>query len=230
MSWGSDGINPGQYLADSNNNFHLCSKYAITMHHANNTNYINNTTNIPYIHTKWCWTQYDCAVPMPSDSISASKKQDAHVVETLRTQEQHAHLGDVRCTTLCTCKGCTNTYGVRPPPSTTRKRQSYDNQRQPLRGIPSHEFMLDKGELNTDGHLTTLEILLLKSIVIYFILHGFDVSVQNIFYVYKQIYSVSLQCELVEFPLFERNIEHIQQFLSKLFCIIQILNSLLKLS
>lgn len=90
--------------------------------------------------------------------------------------------------------------------------------------------MLDKGELNTDGHLTTLEILLLKSIVIYFILHGFDVSVQNIFYVYKQIYSVSLQCELVEFPLFERNIEHIQRFLSKLFCIIQILNSLLKLS
>ena len=77
-----------------------------------------------------------------------------------------------------------------------------------MRGIPSHEFMLDKGELNTDGHLTTLEILLLKSIVIYFILHGFDVSVQNIFYVYKQIYSVSLQCELVEFPLFERNIEH----------------------
>lgn len=53
---GSDGINPGQYLADSNNNFHLCSKYAITMHHANNTNYINNTTNIPYIHTKWSWT------------------------------------------------------------------------------------------------------------------------------------------------------------------------------
>ena len=38
---------------------------------------------------------YDCAVPMPSDSISASKKQDAHVVGTLRTQEQHAHLGDV---------------------------------------------------------------------------------------------------------------------------------------
>ena len=146
-------------------------------------------------------------------------------------QQRCACLRDEKgCTTLCTCKGCTNTYGVRPPPSITRKRQSYDNQRQPLRGIPSHEFMLDKGELNTDGHLTTLEILLLKSIVIYFILHGFDVSVQNIFYVYKQIYSVSLQCELVEFPLFERNIEHIQRFLSKLFCIIQLLNSFLKLS
>ena len=181
---------------------------------------------------------YDCAVPMPSDSISASKKTKVTRCTCGRNPKNTraacsswrcACLRDEKgCTTLCTCKGCTNTYGVRPPPSTTRKRQSYDNQRQPLRGIPSHEFMLDKGELNTDGHLTTLEILLLKSIVIYFILHGFDVSAQNIFYVYKQIYSVSLQCELVEFPHFERNIEHIQRFL--LFCIIQLLNSLLKLS
>ena len=134
------------------------------------------------------------------------------------------------CTTLCTCKGCSNTFGIQPPPSSTRRRPSYDNQRQPLRGKTSDEFMKETGELTTDGHLTTLEILLLKSIIIYFILHDFEVSVPNVYHVYHQVRNVCHQCDSVNFPLFERSIKCIEQFLRNILSTLHLLNSLFKLS
>ena len=100
------------------------------------------------------------------------------------------------CTNTCICKKCTNTYGVRPPHSTTRRRQAYDNQRYPLRGTPSSEFIKEVGEQN-NGHFTTLEVLLLKSIVIFCIVQGINVSPLNISSLYKQIYYIMIYLSIV---------------------------------
>ena len=124
---------------------------------------------------------YDSVVSVSTEQTSRPKRPTKCTCgrkSTISAACQSLRCASVRdkkeCTTLCTCKGCSNTFGIRPPPSSTRRRSSYDNQRQPLRGKTSDEFMKETGELlTTDGHLTTLEVLLLKSIIIYFILHGF---------------------------------------------------------
>ena len=88
--------------------------------------------------------------------------------------------------------------------------------------------MMETGELSTDGYLTILEVLLLKSILVYFIIHGFEVTAHNILYVYNHIYYISRLCDSLEFPLFERDIQYVQRFLSKIFNTLQLLNSLFK--
>ena len=47
--------------------------------------------------------------------------------------------GKIECSSACTCKTCQNQYGKRPSTSTTRRRQSYDEQRHPLRGKPGRK-------------------------------------------------------------------------------------------
>ena len=131
--------------------------------------------------------------------------------------------GSKECTRSCVCKGCSNKYGVRPLPSTTRRRQSYDTQQHPLRGRPCDEFMADTGQTTTDGNLTSFEILLLKSIVIHFILHGLELSVENIFNVYKRIFCISVGYDSVVFPIFERSRQYIQRFLAKMHSSLQLL-------
>ena len=42
----------------------------------------------------------------------------------------------VKCSSLCVCKACTNKYGQRPPPSKTRNRMQYENQKIALSGRP----------------------------------------------------------------------------------------------
>ena len=179
---------------------------------------------------------YDCAVSIPIERTSipqrptkctCGRKSTGAACLSLRCPCARAKKS---CAKLCTCKECHNTYGIRPPPSTTRRRQSYDNQRQPLQGKRGSEFMIQAGESSNDGHLTTLESLLLKSIIVYFILHGFEVSVTNTFYVYKLIYNVSRQCDSINFPLLDRNIKCIDKFLRKVFCILELLHSFFKLS
>ena len=103
------------------------------------------------------------------------------------------------CTILCVCKGCSNEHGIRPPPSTTRRRQSYDNQRQPLRGKPTNDFMVDTGEPSSDGCLTVLEILVLKCTLVYFIIHGFEVTTLNVMYVYRHIRTVCDKCNSIHY-------------------------------
>ena len=73
--------------------------------------------------------------------------------------------------------------------------------------------MMETGEPSTAGYLTILEVLLLKSILVYFIVHGFEVTA-HILSVYNYIYSISCQCDSLEFPLFERDIQYVQRFLS----------------
>ena len=88
----------------------------------------------------------------------------------------------------------------------------------------------ERGELSNTGHFTTLEALLLKSIVVYFIVHGFEVSVPNFLYVYHKIHSVSLKCDSIDFPLFVRNVKCVELFLRRIFNILELLKSLLNIS
>ena len=78
------------------------------------------------------------------------------------------------CCKSCTCKNCGNTHGLRPPVSTTRQRDRYDEQLYPLRRKPGCDFMRDIGEQIINGRFTTLEVLLLKDIFMYCIFHGIE--------------------------------------------------------
>ena len=76
------------------------------------------------------------------------------------------------CTSLCRCKTCSNSHGIRPQPSSVRRRMAYDTQRQPLCGQTGDSFT--KGESNVHGQLSLFEVLVLKTVILYFILHGID--------------------------------------------------------
>lgn len=109
------------------------------------------------------------------------------------------------CTYLCRCKACKNIYRARQPPSTTRRRMSYDEQRQPLKGKTTESFLNSKGEVIDKGRLTLLEDILLKGIIIYFIIHGLQITAASVCKVYQDIYRLCQLCDSVNFPLFERN-------------------------
>lgn len=115
--------------------------------------------------------------------------------------------GKVDCSKTCTCKNCNNKYGKRPPPSTTRRRQFYEEQRHPLRGKPGRQLMEEIGEQSVLGRLSMLEILLLKCIVVYCIVHGIDCSPQNVHHIYCQSFHLACECESIEFPLHPREID-----------------------
>lgn len=180
---------------------------------------------------------YDAVIPKPERKISAQKMLKCNCGRKPNTK------GDVctsirckcfrdksECTDLCRCKSCKNIYGARPPPSTTRRRKSYDEQRQPLRGRTTDTFLKSKGEDNNAGHLTLLENLLFKSIVIYFILNGLHISPSSVFAVYTDIYCICQLCHCVKFPLFKRSEDCVQHFLLQILYTIDLLQSLLKLS
>ena len=167
---------------------------------------------------------YDCVLPIESSDSAKTKPKKTRCTcgrnpKNLGTACSSLRCACVRekkeCTILCVCKGCSNEHGIRPPPSTTRRRQSYDNQRQPLRGKPTTDFMVDTGEPSSDGCLTVLETLVLKCILVYFIIHGFEVTTSNVMYVYRHICRVCDKCNSIEFPLFDRDIQCIERFLSK---------------
>ena len=87
---------------------------------------------------------------------------------------------ETTCSKACTCKHCNNQFGKRPSTTSTRRRQSYDEQKQQIRGKPSCEFMIEIGEAVVDGYLF-LEVLLIKVIIIYSIIKGIEASPDNVF-------------------------------------------------
>ena len=131
------------------------------------------------------------------------------------------------CTYFCRCKSCKNKYGTRPPTSTIRRRKSYDEQRQPLRGKTTGSFLISKSEDIDKGNLTLLEDLLLKGIIVYFIV-GLQITARNVFLVYKAIYRMCQLCDSVNFPLFECSEKCVNHFLLQIFHILELLKSLLK--
>ena len=130
------------------------------------------------------------------------------------------------CSKTCTCKNCGNQCGKRPSASTTRRRQAYDEQRHPLRGKPGREVMSEIGEQSVIGHLTLLEILLLKSIVIYCIIQGIESSPENVYHMYARSCDLTSECTSIQFPLYPRDINVVRRFLTKIFHSVNLLMKL----
>ena len=117
------------------------------------------------------------------------------------------------CKNVCRCKSCNNKYGVRPPVAHTRKRKSYEEQdKQPLSGRLTVDFMSNKSEDINKGHLTLLENLLLKGIVIYLIVHGLQVMSKTVLKIFQIIHDICIHCESVDFPILERSESVIHKF------------------
>ena len=139
---------------------------------------------------------YDSAVPLEAD-ISERKKRNVtrctcgHSAALKGTPCTSArctcHRQQVGCSKACICKSCGNDYGLRPPPATTRRRETYKTQQQPLKGRPGREFLATRGEVESEGKLTVMESLLFKSIITHFIWHGVNVTPENVQYAYNVI-------------------------------------------
>ena len=56
----------------------------------------------------------------------------------------------------------------------------------------------------------------LKGIIIYFILHGLQITANSVFTVYQGIFHVCERCESVNFPLFERSERCVAHFLVRI--------------
>lgn len=134
--------------------------------------------------------------------------------------------GKSECTNACICKQCTNQFGVRPLPSTTRRRQMYENQRYPLRGKSTTDFMQEKSEKLCVGSLTDFESLLLKEIIIHCIIYGIEISPNNVFTIYTNIFHLAQHCSSIEFPLFRRNMDVVKKVLKNLAIAITVMVSL----
>ena len=83
------------------------------------------------------------------------------------------------CTSLCRCKSCSNTYGIRCAQS-TRERKSYSSQKQPLAGRKGSRFLEMADESESLGQTTLLERLLLGVIVVHLMAKGICTISENI--------------------------------------------------
>ena len=183
---------------------------------------------------------YDCATQCVSTKASESKtsvitkcscgRKPNHKVLPCTNLRCNCYRSKVKCTSACICKACANEFGVRPLPCHKRRRQVYDNQRQPLKGRSTNDFLTEMDETQTDGSFTLLESLILKMIITHFILQGFDVSANSVLQAFKKIQCLCDTCHSVEFPLLKRSIRNIERYLSKLFSTIELLKLLVKFS
>ena len=183
---------------------------------------------------------YDCAVPC--ESANQPEKEKPVVTKCTcgrkpnmkgmpcQSLRCNCYRSKTKCTMRCVCKMCANEFGVRPLPSTSRRRQTYDNQRQPLKGRSSVDFMAENREVQSEGHFTLLESLLFKMMIIHFILYGLDITPQNMLQAYKKIRYLCNCCNSIEFPLANRTIKNFEHHLSKLYSTIELLKMLVKFS
>ena len=88
--------------------------------------------------------------------------------------------------------------------------------------------MSQLGEQPVIGHLSLLEILLLKAIVTYCVFHGIETTPDNVHHMYSQSCDLANQCTAVQFPIYPRSINTVKHFLSNVFNAINLLIKLLK--
>ena len=112
------------------------------------------------------------------------------------------------CHETCRCESCSNTHGQKPKPS-TRRRKAYDNHRQQLRGISGVQFMVSMNEQVSAGSMSSLEVIVIQTIIIFTILNGVDITAEHIFSAYN-ILSVSKPCSTVDMPLYVRSLRFIK--------------------
>ena len=127
------------------------------------------------------------------------------------------------CTESCKCKGCTNTFGIKPAATTTktgqkRKRSAHESQCVPLQGKRSVKFMKAVGEPMSLGGVSRMEHLVICSIVQSLMADEWDweqarnVQVSDVSTMYN--YIVELQNILqLDIALFERNKDTIEKVL-----------------
>ena len=60
-----------------------------------------------------------------------------------------------------------------------------------------------------------LEALLFRGIILHFIMHGVDVTAQNVEHAYSVIRHVCDHCGSMQFPLFNLSIANVQHYLPK---------------
>ena len=181
---------------------------------------------------------YDSAIPSPAPTkLSKSKptkctcgRKPNYKVQPCTTLKCKCYRSKVKCSSACVCKACANVFGVRPLPSTSRRRNLYDNQRQPLKGRSSNDFLTNINEAQNDGNFSLLEALVLKIIITFFILQGLEVSTDNVFQAFMMVQCLCNCCSSVEFPLLKRNIKKIEKYLSRLLLATELLKQLVKFS
>ena len=120
------------------------------------------------------------------------------------------------CTSACRCKNCSNQNGKRPSPSTSRRRQLHDAQRQPLCGQASTDFMRKRNEKMIKGGMTMMEVLVLKTILVHFILNGFTVTANNVLSAYDKVLEIADQSTTIDFTMYALTEAKIQQFLKNI--------------
>ena len=73
--------------------------------------------------------------------------------------------------------------------------------------------MQKRGESSLHGHLTLLEVMVLKALAVYFILHGLAITTDNILYAYTQVIRLAQLTDIVDFTLSNLDKEKIEKFL-----------------
>lgn len=106
-----------------------------------------------------------------------------------------------QCKSICCCKECNNHLGERPLPSSTRKRDSYETQRQPLYGRAVEEFMCTRQVSVLQGSLMLMEVMVLKATIIHFILNGLSVTENNVLYAYNKVIGVAQLIHIIDFTM-----------------------------
>ena len=87
---------------------------------------------------------YDCSIYIPAPTkLSKSKptkctcgrkpNYEAPPCTTLKCKCYRSKVKS-KCSSACICKACANVFGVHPLPSTSRRHNQYNNQRQPPKG------------------------------------------------------------------------------------------------
>ena len=125
------------------------------------------------------------------------------------------------CTDRCRCEHCQNPHGIRPkkvaPQVKRRRRETYENQKHPLKGRKSSDFVQMIDEPLKIGPCSDIEYLVMASIAEYLSEEDQDNS-EDFLMELKEIYdAVRHLAENLEIsiPLFERTNKDIENFLSK---------------
>lgn len=105
----------------------------------------------------------------------------------------------------------------------TRQREQYSAQKQPLGGRKGTEFLKIADENESTGQTTLLERLLIAVITVHFMMNGIQVSSEN---AYSEIYDLTKLFPLVEFPLFERSPQFISRYLLSIHKMIELFSQL----
>lgn len=129
------------------------------------------------------------------------------------------------CTEYCKCKGCTNTFGVKPAAKATktgqkRKRPAHESQCVPLQGKRTVKFMEAVGEPVSIGGFSKMEYLVIASIVQSLMSDDWDweqvrnVNVGDVSTIYHYILEL-VQTLQLELALFERKQDSIEKLLER---------------